>query len=134
MRKIKIILAILLLSFLVYYILRPSSGKLIKDLNYKNHSTDIIKAAYELGERKEISAIRPLLENILDHRMSTNINFKGMTVCYCKLVALKKISSLQPPAKLNQFIIDTAAARFYLSWAIKDGYIKQGDEVILNYQ
>jgi hypothetical protein len=114
MRKSKIILALLFSGLLLFFILRPSNVKLRNDLNYINHPTIIDKAAYKLGERKDTSAVKPLLTNILDMRMSTNLNFKGMTVCYCRLTALKKISGVEPLLKLNQFEVDTAAVQFYL--------------------
>lgn len=102
-------------------------------MNYKNHPTTIVKAAYKLGERKDKSSVKPLLTNILDPRMSTNINFKGMTVCYCRLGALKKISNLSPPIELDQFSVDTVAAKFYLNWAIKEKIIHSKEEIDLTY-
>ncbi|MBI2731458.1 MAG: hypothetical protein HYX40_12040 [Sphingobacteriales bacterium] len=133
MKKI-ITLSLVLISVLViYFILRPSNKKLQEDLNVHNHTTTIIKAAYKLGERKDVSAVRPLLSNILDPRMSTHINFKGMNVCYSRLVALRKISGLNPPAPLIKFSVDTISAKFYLNWAIEKGIIKSPDEINLNY-
>ena len=133
MRKFKIIVVLLSVGLLLYFILRPTNQKLKKDLYYKNHPTIIDKAAYELGERKDTSAVKALLTNILDTRMSTNLNFKGMTVCYCRLIALKKISGLQPPLSLDQFEVDTTAVEFYLDWAIKENYINTRNEIDINY-
>jgi hypothetical protein len=65
--------------------------------------------------------------------MSTNMNFKGMTVCYCKLCALKKISGLSPPIEMDQFWVDTAIAKFYLEWAIKEKIIESEREIDLAY-
>jgi hypothetical protein len=134
MRKSKIILALLFSGLLLFFILRPSNVKLRNDLNYINHPTIIDKAAYKLGERKDTSAVKPLLTNILDMRMSTNLNFKGMTVCYCRLTALKKISGVEPLLKLNQFEVDTAAVQFYLDWAVKEKYIKSKSDININYK
>ncbi|MBP6025617.1 hypothetical protein [Ferruginibacter sp.] len=102
------------------------------DLNKNNHPTVICKAAYKLGEAKDISAIKPLLNNILDVRMSTNIRFKGMTVCYCKLGALEKITGIKPPFKADQFEIDTFIVNYYVDTLIKKGVISAG-EVDINY-
>jgi hypothetical protein len=102
------------------------------DLNKKNHPSLICNAAYELGEARDASAIKPLLNNILDVRMSTNLNFKGMTVCYCKLRALKKILWVEPPFKINQFDLDSAAVKYYLDLVIKKGLIN-AREVNINY-
>jgi hypothetical protein len=110
-----------------------SSEKYKLDLASENHPTIIIKAAFELGEARDTSAVIPLLKNILDPRMSTNIHFKGMTVCYCKLVALKKITGLKPLQNVNQFEVDTLAANFYYKWAIGKGLIKDGDRLDIYY-
>ena len=132
MRKFKIILVFIILMVAVYFILRPSTKKLIADLDSKNHTTTKVKAAYKLGERKEKTAVVPLLTRILDPSTSTNLSFKGMTVCYAKLIALSKISGIQPPNELN-IEVDTMAAKFYLNWAIKEGYIKSEKEIDLTY-
>jgi hypothetical protein len=133
MRNPKIIIPVILAGILFYFIIRPGDAKLRDDLNSKNHATVIVKAAYKLGERKDNLAIKALLSNILDPRMSTNIKFKGMTVCYCKLVALKKITNLSPPIKLDQFSVDTVAAKFYLDWAIENKIIRQNEKIDLTY-
>ncbi len=133
MGKPKIIIALLLSGLLLYFVLRPSNQKLKNDLNYKNHPTIIDKAAYELGERKDTSAVKALLTNILDMRMSTNVSFKGMSVCYCRLTALEKISGVRPRLRLDQFEVDTAAVQFYLDWAAKEKYIKPKTEIDINY-
>jgi hypothetical protein len=132
MRKFKITSGFLFVWLLLIIIFRPGTVKLISDLNPKNPTTTKAEAAYELGERKEISAVKPLLTNILDPGTSTNLNFKGMTVCYCRLMALKKISGLEPLSKIDQFSVDTLAAEFYLNWAVKEKYIKSKNEIDLN--
>ena len=114
MRNPKTILALIFFAFLLYFIIRPSNAKLRDDLNSKNHATTIVKAAYKLGERKDKLAIKPLLTNILDPRMSTNINFKGMTVCYCRLGALKKISNLSPQLSLTNSLLIRRLLNFIL--------------------
>jgi len=126
MRKFKIIVVILL-GTIVYFLVRPSNKKLIADLNSKKGTTVKVNAAYKLGERKEKTAIVPLLTHILDPSTSTSIRYKGMTVCYARLVALRKISGIKFPTTLKQYDVDTAAANFYLNWARKENYIKSGD-------
>jgi hypothetical protein len=108
------------------------SEKYKSDLNKKNHPSLICNAAYELGEARDTSAIKPLLNNILDVRMSTSLKFKGMTVCYCKLGALKKILRVEPPFKINQFDLDSAAVKYYLDLVINKGLIN-AEEVNINY-
>jgi hypothetical protein len=104
-----------------------------KGLNAQNHSTVILEAAYELGERKDSSAIKLLLTNILDPRISTNVRFKGMTVCYGRLVALKKITGTMPAWKISQFSLDTPAVAFYHRWALSKGIITNKNEIDLKY-
>jgi hypothetical protein len=108
------------------------SEKYKSDLNKNNHPSVICIAAYELGEAKDTSAIKPLLNNILDARMSTNLKFKGMTVCYCKLGALKKILGIEPPVKINQFDLDSAAVKYYLDLVVNKRLINT-EEVNINY-
>ena len=119
----------------VFFILNTcnKSERYKHDLSSENHPTRIVKAAYELGESKDTSAIKALLKNILDPRMSTNLRFKGMTVCYCKLVALQKIAGIKSHTQPNQFGQDTAAVRFYLKWAVDNAFIKTIDEIDINY-
>jgi hypothetical protein len=133
MKKIVSISLVLISVLLIYFIVRPSNKELREDLNVHNNAITIIKAAHKLGDREDISAVKPLLTNILDPRMSTHINFKGMNVCYSRLAALRKISGLNPPAPLIQFSVDTMSAKFYLNWAIEKGIIKSPDEINLNY-
>jgi len=118
---------------LLAFVCCNSIEKYKHDLDSKNHPTNIAKAAYFLGQIKDTGAIGPLLTNVLDPRMSTNLRFKGMTMCYCKLVALRKITGVEPPKKLNQFRQDTSVAEFYLNLAIERGYIKTRDQIDLTY-
>jgi hypothetical protein len=104
-----------------------------RELNSQNHATTILKAAYKLGEQKDASAIKPLLTNILDPRMSTSLKFKSMTVCYGRLGALRKITGVAPLWKIEQFSQDTAAANFYLGWAISKGIIQNKNEIDIEY-
>ncbi len=93
----------------------------------------IDKACYELGEAKDISAVKPLLTKALDPRLSTNMEFKGMSVNYCRLTALRKISGADLGRKIDQFGSDTIATLFYLEWAVKHGFLKNRNEVDISY-
>jgi hypothetical protein len=133
MRTPLIILTLLLSGIILYFLYRPTNAKLRDDLSAKNHPTTIIKAAFKLGDRKDKLAIKRLLTNILDPRMTTNLRFKGISVCYSKLKALEKISRLSPTIELDQFSVDTMAAKFYLNWAIREKIIQTGEEIDLTY-
>jgi len=104
-----------------------------KELSSRNHATDILEAAYELGEQKDTSAIKLLLTNILDPRMSTNLKFKGMTVCYGRLGALRKITGASPSWKIDQFSQDTVAVNFYLTWAVTKGIVQNRSDIDIEY-
>jgi hypothetical protein len=103
-----------------------------KDLHSDNHDA-IDYACYKLGEAKDTAAIKLLLIKILDPRMSTNLHFKGMTVNFCKPVALRKITGAGTQIKFNRFIVDTASSYFYLDWAIRNSYIKSKDDIDIYY-
>jgi hypothetical protein len=109
-----------------------SPEKYKKDL-LSDDKNKIDNACYELGELRDTSAIKPLLAKALDPRISTNLKFKGMSVNYCRLGALKKISGVDIGRKIDQFGPDTAATNFYLDWAVKQGYLKDKNEVDINY-
>jgi hypothetical protein len=86
-----------------------------KELLQSPYPADICEAAFHLGENKDTTAVELLFQNILDRRSSTDIRYKGLTVCYCKLGALRKISGLMPPHKLSPFTIDSMAVEYYLT-------------------
>ena len=122
--------------FILFYFLLlscTSREKYKKDL-LSNDKTKIDIACFELSELKDTSAIKPLFTKILDPRISTNLRFKGMSVNYCRLGALKKISGVDIGRKIDQFGPDTAATLFYLDWAVKEGFLKNKDEVDIYYQ
>lgn len=108
------------------------TGEYKKDL-LSDDINKIDAACYELGEAKDNSAIKPLLTKALDPRISTNLRFKGMSVNYCRLAALKKITGSDIGRKFDQFGPDTAATIYYVDWAVKKGYLKDKNEVDINY-
>ncbi len=101
---------------------------LLSDDKYK-----IDLACLKLGKLKDTSAIRPLLTKILDPRISHSMKFYGMSVNYCRLVALKKISGRDIGRRFDQFGPDTIATLFYLDWAIEEGYLKDWKDVDIYY-
>lgn len=125
---------ILLLLFLSHFFFYSctSTEKYKQDL-LSNNKDKIDEACYKLGEERDTSAVKLLLAKILDPRMSTSMRFKGMTVNYCRLGALKKISGVDTGRKLDQFAVDTVAANFYLDWAVRQGYLKDKNEVDIYY-
>jgi hypothetical protein len=124
----------LLFLFIGYFFLYScnSTEKYKQDL-LSDDQNKIDEACFKLGKARDTSAIKLLLTKILDPRMSTNIFFKGMTVNYCRLGALNKISGSNFGIKLNQFKVDTAATNLYLDWAVKQGYLNDKNEVDIYY-
>jgi len=132
----------IILFFPLGFILHYSCTSIEKDKQTKEKykqdllSNDMIKidkACYELGKLKDTSSIKLLFTQILDPRISNDLRFKGMSVNYCRLIALRKISGIDFERKINQFGPDTAATYFYLDWAIKHGYLKSKSDVNIFY-
>ena len=94
-----------------------------KDLLSDDKST-IIKACNHFADTKDTSAVKLILGKSLDPRMSTDMRFKGFSVNYFRVRALKEISGLDLGRKIDQFGPDTVATLFYLEWAIKKGLVK----------
>jgi len=98
-----------------------------------DNASIIDEACYRLGEAKDTSAVRLLFTKILDPRISHALRFKGMTVNYCRLGALRKILGVDVGRKLNQSKVDTAATNFYLDLAISQGYLKDRNDADIYY-
>jgi hypothetical protein len=124
-------LLLLILGQIIFYSCSPSD-KYKQDLRSDNVSK-ICEACYELGQAKDTSAVKLLLTNILDPRISHHIRFKGMSVAQCRLTALKKISNIDVLRKDNRYIPDTTAVLFYLDWAFKEGHLRNKSEVNIYY-
>jgi hypothetical protein len=96
------------------------------------HPNKINDAAFHLGEARDTSAVRLLLTGIADPGISHDIRYKGMSVCYCRLGALKKISGQDFYRRFNQFRVDTEAISFYIDWAIKSGHLRNKADIDIN--
>ncbi|GAB3578771.1 hypothetical protein [Hymenobacter daeguensis] len=123
---------VLLFSGFAFFVSCTPAAKYKRDL-LSDDKTKIDEACYELGEAKDTSAIKLLLTKALDPRISHNLRFYGMTVNYCRLGALKKISGIDNGQKIDRFWPDTAATLFYLNWAVENGYLKDTGEVNIYY-
>jgi len=122
-------LALLLPIYLFPYSCTPTR-------NYKqdllsNNTSIIDEACYRLGEAKDTSAVKLLFTKILDPRISHDLRFKGMTVNYCRLGALRKIFGAE--RKSDQSKVDTAATNYYLDLAVGQGYLKNRNDVDIYY-
>ena len=84
---------ILLISLIFLSCGKESESKMLNGLKSCDKDSICI-ASYYYGEHKDRSVVRELLTGIEDSRVSHNIHHKGMSVYYCKIRALKKISGL----------------------------------------
>jgi hypothetical protein len=109
-----------------------SSGRYRRDL-LSNDKNTIMTACYKLGEARDTASIRLLLSKALDPRMSTDLRFKGMCVAYSRLIALRKISGRDSGHRIDQYNPDTAAANFYLQWALDNGYLRTKQDVDMHF-
>jgi hypothetical protein len=99
--------------------------------NYKEDllSSDpgvVCQACFELGKAKDTSAVRNLLTQISNPRITHKVNFKGMSAYQCKIGALRKISGIETKSNYN---VDTAIINIYLDWAVNQKFIKSRAEV-----
>lgn len=111
------------------YDLWESNNKFTKDSLAKASSVKtpsyICELCYKFSEHRDSStSIAFLLSDIKNSQTSTHIRYKGMSVCYCKLSTLKKISGLDCGHKIDKFGIDTSAIDFYTEWARRRGFVK----------
>jgi hypothetical protein len=130
MTRSRIYIPLILMHFLLLSC--TSNEKYKKDL-LSDDRTKIDMACYKLGEIRDTSAIKPLFKKILDPRISNDLRFKGMSVNYCRLMALRKISGVDVGREIDQFRVDTVATLFYLDWAVRQGFLNGKDEVDIYY-
>ncbi len=118
---------ILLISLIFLSCVKESESKMLNGLKSCDKDSICI-ASYYYGEHKDRSVVRDLLTGIEDSRISHDIRNKGMSVYYCKMVALRKISELninvtereKPNLKKIQKFID---------WAIENKLIGKEENV-----
>jgi hypothetical protein len=114
-------------------ILSCTSNEKYKHDLLSDDKTKIDMACYKLGEMRDTSAIKALFTKILDPRISNDLRFKGISVNYCRLAALRNISGVDIGRNIYQFWPDTAGTLFYLDWEVKKGFLKNKKEVDIYY-
>ena len=95
----------------------------IKKLINSENVNDLVKGNYIIGECGKDNYIEHLFENVEDNRISHEYKFYGISVYQSKIVALKKLSGLNPPKEITSEI-DTTIINFYLDWAKKNKLIR----------
>jgi hypothetical protein len=88
-----------------------------------NDPNKMVEGFYLIGEKRMTEYVPAILQEIYDPRISHHVKFKGMSVYQSKMIALSKISALEPPKKIT-YKPDTVIVDFYLKWARKNGYLK----------
>ena len=78
----------------------------------------ICEASHYLGEVKDTASIALLLKDIYDARISHHLNYKGMSVYYCKASALKKITGINVNIQQHQ-PPDSTVINQFVDWAIE---------------
>jgi hypothetical protein len=93
----------------------------------------IIEACYELGEKRDTSAVKNLLYQALDPRITHDSRYKGRSINHIRIFALQKISNNQYQRKIDYKHVDTIATLFFRDWAIESKYLKDETEVDIYY-
>jgi len=119
---------ILKISCLFILVSCTSKTTRINQLVNSEKLEDRMEAYYLIGEKKDFSKIEIMFSRINNSQISHNKKFYGMSEHYCILIALKKISGLNPPNKINYYP-DVENIHFYYDWAVKNGYTKNIDSI-----
>lgn len=119
---------------LIIFIAFAISSCKTKDYKSDLQSDQVIKineACFQLGETKDTSSVKLLLTHIKDPRVTNYYKYKGLSVYYCRITALKKISGDSYYGKITNEI-DTNAINFYLRWAFKNKLINDMTDIQLD--
>lgn len=125
-RKLNILLLLIILSSAL-------SCRDMDEFDYKKgiisrNADSICISCYQIGERKDSSEVKHLLIGINDPRISHNIRHNGMSVYYCRAIALNKLSGLN--LRIEQTSMpDTNIIDRFTRWALKEKLILSSDSI-----
>lgn len=102
-------------SIVVFMHLCCNTQNEIHQLIKGNSADNFILASYKIRESRDTLFLAFLLNDLNDGRITNDVRFKGMSVYQSKVIALKKISGLSPPAPLT-YRPDSINIKFYLEW------------------
>lgn len=123
MRQFKIILTLLTLTACG----QEDRDEMLRGLRSCDKDSICI-ASYYFGEQGDKSVTRELLTGIEDKRISHHIRHKGMSVYYCKMGALRKLSGLD--IKVGQTDSpDTTKIKKFINWALDNKLIADTDKI-----
>jgi hypothetical protein len=80
---------------------------------------DLIQAYYLIGENHNMDFIKEVISNPYDPRITNIRDYKGMSIYQSKMIALRKISNLDPPHKIT-YQPDSVVINFYCRWVKKN--------------
>jgi hypothetical protein len=92
------------------------------------NADSICVASYYFGEQRDTSVMNELLTGIEDVRISHHIRHKGMSVYYCKMSALRKISGLDITVRQTERP-DSFKINQFMNWAIEKRLIAEGEKI-----
>lgn len=95
---------------------------IIELLNSKDIA-DNMEAYFIIGETKDISFINEVLKDPYNPHVTVDLRFKGMSLYYTKMGALRKITGVSPPKRVN-YEPDSLVVKFYFSLLKERGLIK----------
>lgn len=76
---------------------------------------NLIQAYYLIGENRDLDFIKEVISNPYDPRVTNVSDYKGMSVYQSKMIALRKITKLDPPHKIT-YQPDSVVVNFYCGW------------------
>ena len=119
-KKNKSILLIISLLF-IFSCNQQNDIEKINNLINSNNPDKIIKGYLSINNKNGALFIEKIFDNIDDQRVSHNIKNIGVSVYQSKMIAIKKVSGLEPPRKIT-YKKDDSIVQFYYKWALNKGY------------
>lgn len=95
---------------------------IIELLNSKDIA-DNMEAYFLIGETKDVSFINEVVKYPYNPRITHHLCYKGMSVYQTKMGALRKITGVFPPKRVN-YKPDSLVVKFYFSLLKERGLIK----------
>ncbi len=87
-----------------------------------NEKNKIIRGYLLIGENRDTTFVESIFKNLDDQRISHDYSFKGVSVYQSKMIAIKKISGIPPPKKIN-YKKDDSIINFYRKWATENNLL-----------
>ena len=115
MKTKKVFLIIYCLLLAIFNGCKTKNDENIDILLKSKNSKDKMLAYFLIGENKDKNYIDSLIYKLDDSTISNSLKFKGMSIYQSKIIALKKITGINPPHKIT-YKPDSINIKFYLNW------------------